>query len=261
VWYLSDLLTAMPITRNVAARAALGDRCLDGVPPEMFERIAIHARPKDLMSLRLVSRGIAAKVLRTYEARLFSRLVVMVCSEDSLRGALERARHPFVGPRIRKIAVYENLPEGSEKYDRPEFLTTSNFLEDSGIQITKNLDLLKEVLETRNGMDKQTVLSINGVMDLSWKENNSKWPPYLEYDAYSEETWGRRKLATTLSPKIHDAWLLLILDSVANYHFYPRLWTPRSLRRRTIAFPQYGKDRFRPFSIRERIAHLLALDI
>jgi hypothetical protein len=96
---------------------------LDGVPLEMFERIAELTDTKDLKALRLVSHSIGAKALRTCKIVLFSEVKVMLRCKASVRGALEQAQHPVVGDAIREIVIYENLlrcPQRAEYDYQPE---------------------------------------------------------------------------------------------------------------------------------------------
>ncbi|SMY29816.1 unnamed protein product [Zymoseptoria tritici ST99CH_1A5] len=88
---------------------------LGGLPPEIFDHVAGLTTPKDLMSLRLVSRDVAAKVLCICKPVLFSTKKIMLCHEASMLSALEHAQHPTLGNAIRRIVLFDNVLEDPDE--------------------------------------------------------------------------------------------------------------------------------------------------
>ena len=75
----------------MAQAAAAPYHGLTTIPLEVFERIAEHAEPQDLLPLRLASREIASRVYRTYVKAHFTERAFLLYSKDSLQTLLEIA--------------------------------------------------------------------------------------------------------------------------------------------------------------------------
>ena len=73
------------------------------IPPEVFERIAQHADPKDLLSLRLVCKEAGARVFRTYTQAHFTERAFLVCSPESLNTLIEIAQSEVLGTHMKKL--------------------------------------------------------------------------------------------------------------------------------------------------------------
>lgn len=87
------------------------------LPPEIFEKIAQLVDPADLLSIRLLCREAAAKVLRTYQSTHFTEHALLLCDDLSLRTLVDIAKTPHLGACLRKIiicvdAVPKPPPEG-----------------------------------------------------------------------------------------------------------------------------------------------------
>ena len=97
------------------------------MPPEVLENIADFATSADLKSLRLVSRDMSAKVLRTYARDLFAHQAYYLNSEAHLAHALVVAKHPVFGPALCTLSllVHEVRP-ASELEDEIAFTTEKN---------------------------------------------------------------------------------------------------------------------------------------
>ncbi|KAK4609946.1 hypothetical protein CLAFUR0_14694 [Fulvia fulva] len=79
---------------------------LNALPPEIFETVAQHLDPADLVATRLVSRDIAAKTLRTFATVHFTEKCFLLSSRNCLLAAIDIAKHPVFGPALRKLSFY-----------------------------------------------------------------------------------------------------------------------------------------------------------
>lgn len=84
---------------------------LDAIPKKLFTNISEHLRPKDLKSLRLVSRQCAEKVIRAYTDELFSDYAFCLFDENSISRALQAAKHPRFGLSVRTLSILCDSPK------------------------------------------------------------------------------------------------------------------------------------------------------
>ena len=79
---------------------------LSDLPPEITEEIAKLVRAKDLLALRLVSRDVEAKVVRTFAEKYFTTWGVLLCSKESLQAFMSIAANAKLGRVIKTLKFY-----------------------------------------------------------------------------------------------------------------------------------------------------------
>ncbi|KJX99805.1 hypothetical protein TI39_contig351g00007 [Zymoseptoria brevis] len=184
---------------------------LDGLPPEMFERVAELTTFEGLKSLRLVSRSINAKAWKTCKAMLFSTVRVMLCSEASLRAAKRQARHPVFGDSIRQVILYDNMIANPNK-SYESIISTRSFIQEwekeRGLQKAMKrrgevLRLLAALLKTLHKGGRLSCLRIERWHRLA----RSSGPPLLPNQCYECQYRGDPFVLQTVLRAIIDSGL------------------------------------------------------
>lgn len=78
------------------------------LPPELTNSIAAHLPSKDLLTLRLVSKHVAACTQAAMLQANFAHLHILFCVPDSLKKALDVAKSPNLKKGVRKLSIYHN---------------------------------------------------------------------------------------------------------------------------------------------------------
>ncbi|SMY29810.1 unnamed protein product [Zymoseptoria tritici ST99CH_1A5] len=78
---------------------------LPGLPVELIERIAQLTSQEDRKCLRMVSRDCGAKVLNVYKDSVFHEVRVMLCSESSIRNAINIIAHQLYGTAVKNFIL------------------------------------------------------------------------------------------------------------------------------------------------------------
>ncbi|SMR64467.1 unnamed protein product [Zymoseptoria tritici ST99CH_3D1] len=78
---------------------------LPGLPVELIERIAQLTSQEDRKCLRIVSRDCGAKVLNVYKDSVFHEVKVTLCSESSIRNAINIIAHPLYGTAVKNFIL------------------------------------------------------------------------------------------------------------------------------------------------------------
>lgn len=80
------------------------------LPNELVELVNSYAQPKDLLNIRLTSRGMAAKTLRIMTIKCFGELHVMMAFSHSLKRAAAVAKHAYLGNYIHTVTIHLDAP-------------------------------------------------------------------------------------------------------------------------------------------------------
>ncbi|KJX99808.1 hypothetical protein TI39_contig351g00013 [Zymoseptoria brevis] len=78
---------------------------LTSLPVELVERIAELTSQEDRKCLRMVSRDCGAKVLNVYKDSVFHEVRVTLCSECSIRNAINIIAHPLYGTAVKDFIL------------------------------------------------------------------------------------------------------------------------------------------------------------
>ena len=103
------------------------------IPPELFDDIARHARPQDLCALRLVSRDVAARVLKVYTEVHFTERSFLLYRE-SLQTLTEIVGSEYFGRQLKKVVlcVDELPPAAIQDIPRAEMEEAISILAEAG---------------------------------------------------------------------------------------------------------------------------------
>ncbi|KAK4609356.1 hypothetical protein CLAFUW4_14304 [Fulvia fulva] len=129
---------------------------------------------KSLKSLRLASRGCAAKLHRVYVRFFFTNIGVLLCREHSISAAVNVIHHPVFGPSVQTISFYVDpipLPKWPpmSTFSLEHRVATGKFRNEYDNMRHQSTDvrLLRELFSELKKQSRILPLKIDGDADLS----------------------------------------------------------------------------------------------